>query len=81
MASSTAEIREQALALPAEARLELAYDLLVSLPAAPTANERTDEEWLAEVRRRAQAARSGEPGLAWEDIRDDIASRLGSGGE
>lgn len=80
MPSSAAKIRKQALSLPAEARLDLAYDLLASTPAAPTATERSDEEWLAEIRRRGQAARAGEPGLAWEEVRERIASRLRSRG-
>ena len=37
--------------------------------------DHTDEEWVAEIERRAQAAVSGEPGIPWEEVRAVIMRR------
>jgi putative addiction module component (TIGR02574 family) len=73
MSPTAAQLLADALALPESERTELAVDLLASLPGP---DERTDAEWLAEVERRARAARDGAPGVAWPDAREQIRAAL-----
>jgi hypothetical protein len=77
MESTADEVRQRALDLPEAARAELAYELLESLPEAPVSLARTDEEWIAEIERRARAAIAGAPGLAWAAVRAHIETRIG----
>ena len=42
----------------------------------PLRPQRSAEEWVAEIERRARAAMAGEPGLLWEEVRSSIEWRL-----
>ncbi len=69
------QVLEQALQLDEEERVVVANSLLESVEA-PPADRRSDEEWIAEIERRAQAALAGSPGLTWADARSRIERRL-----
>jgi putative addiction module component (TIGR02574 family) len=59
------------LTLPEEERLDLAEQLLSSLPA--------DEEWLAELERRARRALADpNGGEAWDVVKRRLAARIAS---
>jgi putative addiction module component (TIGR02574 family) len=66
---------KEALELPAEDRREIAETLLASL--APDDN-RSEDEWRAELERRARGALAGEPGVSWTDARAMLERRFGS---
>lgn len=70
------KLRAEALALPADARADLARILLESLH-----EEEADPDaaavWAAEIDRRAQAIADGTAKLVdWEDARERITARL-----
>lgn len=59
------------MTLPEEERLDLAEQLLSSLPA--------DEEWLAELERRARRALADpNGGEAWDVVKRRLAARIAS---
>jgi hypothetical protein len=63
-----------ALELTSHERADLAYEILNSLETKPV--ERTDDEWIAEVEKRARAALEGAPGTPWPEARQQIAKYL-----
>jgi putative addiction module component (TIGR02574 family) len=65
-----AQLLEEALRLSEQERAVLASALLDSIP--PAGADRTSEEWIAEIKRRARAAQAGDPGLSWEEVRSKI---------
>lgn len=67
MRESGKKILKQALLLRDNERAEIAAELLDSLPPAGPGEARSDDEWIAEVERRARAALAGSPGVSWED--------------
>ena len=69
------QVLEQALQLDEEERAVVANSLLESIEA-PPADRRSDDEWIAEIERRARAALAGSPGLTWTDARTRIERRL-----
>ena len=73
---SARKILKQALLLPGKERAELIAELLDSLPPAGPTQARSDEEWIAEVERRARAALGGSSALSWEQARAEITERL-----
>ncbi|MDO8433571.1 MAG: addiction module protein [Candidatus Binatus sp.] len=62
--------------LPDAERAELVSELLDSLPRPTTGDERSDEQWIAEVERRAREALSGSGGLSWEAARAQVSEHL-----
>jgi putative addiction module component (TIGR02574 family) len=74
MTDSARQVLSHALALSSEDRADIAYELLSSLEAKPV--QRDEEEWLAEVERRAREALAGAPGTPWPEARERIAERL-----
>jgi len=66
---------DDALSLPEDERADLAAELLASLAPATRAEARSEEEWLAEIERRARVARGGSPGVSWEAARVEIERR------
>jgi putative addiction module component (TIGR02574 family) len=76
---TAARLLDEALKLPDQERADLAAELLASLVPATPAETRSDDEWLAEVERRARAALSGNPGIPWETARAQIQKRLRQG--
>jgi putative addiction module component (TIGR02574 family) len=75
MLRTAEQLLEEALQLSEDQRAELTWGLLDSF-GPPPAENRSDEEWLGEIERRARAALSGEPGVSWEDARAEIRHRL-----
>ena len=69
------QILEQALQLNEEERVVGASTLLESVEASPP-DRRSDEEWMAEIERRARAALGGSSGLAWAEARARVEERL-----
>lgn len=76
MAKHAVQVLREALELPEDERAELVCDLLDSFGASPSHQERSDEEWIEEIERRARAAIAGEPGLPWDEVRSSIERRL-----
>ena len=68
--SNAKRLLAEALTLPEAEREELAATLLDSLEAAPHGLSIDDR---AEIERRAADARSGAPGLPWEEVRRTVA--------
>ncbi len=57
-------------------RAEMIAESLDSLPPAGPSEARSDEEWIAEVERRARASLAGSPGVSWEQARAEIIGHL-----
>ena len=76
MAQSVNKILKQALLLPDNERAEVVAELLDSLPPVGPSEARSDEEWIAEVERRARAALAGSSALSWEQVRTEITEYL-----
>jgi len=76
MARPAEKVLQEALELPEQERADVVFGLLDSFGAPRHAPERTDEEWIVEIERRAQAAIDGEPGVLWEEARSAIKRRL-----
>lgn len=66
MSPSGKQLLKDALQLPQEERAALAGELLDSLEPIGPSQRRSEQEWLAELKRRAQDALSGKPGLTWD---------------
>ncbi len=64
----------EALRLPERDRAAIAAELLASLPPCGVLQE-GDEDFSAEVERRAERVRSGEsPGLDWNDVLEELSA-------
>jgi putative addiction module component (TIGR02574 family) len=74
--SETKKVFEKALALAEDERAELVAELLNSLPPSGIGQERSDEEWISEVERRARTALTGSPGVSWEEARAEVTKQL-----
>jgi len=68
------DVLDAAMRLPVEDRARLATDLLTSLGAPD--DGRSEEEWLTELERRAEAADAGAPGIPWAEARQRIEDTL-----
>ncbi|MCA9727759.1 MAG: addiction module protein [Candidatus Eisenbacteria bacterium] len=72
---NTDKLREAALALPADQRAHLAYDLLHSLEGPPDPD--VDSAWIAEIEKRARELADGTVvPVDWADARERIRQRL-----
>jgi putative addiction module component (TIGR02574 family) len=76
MGTNATRIREEALQLPEEERANLAADLMESLSSPIPLDHVSDEEWLAEIGRRADRAQNGQPGIPWEQVEANVHRRL-----
>jgi putative addiction module component (TIGR02574 family) len=76
MASTADRLLEEALKLTPDERARIVAELLATLEPDLPSQQRSDEEWLREIERRARAAVAGSPGVAWPDARDQIRDRL-----
>jgi putative addiction module component (TIGR02574 family) len=76
MASAVERLLSEALKLAPDERARIVAELLATLEPDAPSQHRSDEEWIREIERRARAAVSGSPGVAWPDVRDQIRSRL-----
>ncbi len=74
MSGAKERLLNEALGLSEEERAEIAAELLASLGPEDT---RTDEEWLAEIERRARGALQGSPGISWEEARAKLERKFG----
>jgi putative addiction module component (TIGR02574 family) len=74
--TSSARLLEAVLALPEDERLQVASEILASVDG-PREGD-WDSAWLAELDRRAKAAKGrGETAADWTDVRARILQRLG----
>ena len=71
---SIEQIREAALALPRDERLELADTLYCSLmDQSDPESLQLHPDWEAELNRRSEELESGKvPGIPWEDVRKEL---------
>ena len=69
MTDAAKRVLEDALRLSGEQRAEVAAELLASLGPPGPGSDRTDDEWIAEIERRARAAESGVKGIPWPEVR------------
>jgi putative addiction module component (TIGR02574 family) len=69
-------LRDQVMQLPPEERLELAYDLMESVPEADNEFELTDEQKAEIDRRMAEHERDPSTAVPWEEVRARLWSRL-----
>lgn len=76
MARSTQQLFKDALQLPDQQRAELVIELLDSLTPAEPGQASSDAERLGEIDRRARAAQAGVPGIAWEEVCNQVLDRL-----
>lgn len=73
------KVLEEALSLSEDERLDLAEQLLSSLPASLPASLPSDSEWLAELERRARRALADPSGgEAWEVVERRLDARFAS---
>jgi putative addiction module component (TIGR02574 family) len=76
MTAEVSELLKKALALPPEARAELADSLLESLDAEP-ADEGVEAAWSVEIQRRIEEIDSGKVQMIpYEEVRRRLAARL-----
>jgi hypothetical protein len=76
MSQTPQQLLKDALQLPEDQRAGLVAELLESLEAPVLSQQRSEEEWLAEIQRRARAAISGQPGLSWDQALAKVTDRL-----
>jgi len=70
-------LRDQVMQLPPEERLELAHDLLESVPDAGNDFELTDEQKAEIERRMAEHERDPESAIPWEVVRERLRAKYG----
>jgi putative addiction module component (TIGR02574 family) len=76
MTSAARKLLQDVLALPEDERLELASEILASVDGPADAD--WEATWLAELDRRAEAARArGGASSEWTEVRGRILKRLG----
>jgi putative addiction module component (TIGR02574 family) len=81
MTAEVSELLKKALALPLEARAELADSLLESLDAEP-ADEGVEAAWSVEIQRRIEEIDSGKVKMIpYEEVRRRLAARLADAGK
>jgi Putative addiction module component len=76
MTNAADRLLDEALKLAPDERARIVAELLATLEPDSLSQRRSDEEWIREIERRARAAASGSPGVAWPDARDQIRNRL-----
>lgn len=78
MAMQRNDLRQEALALPGEARAELAADLLASLDGPPDQDlDDVQAQWASEIEDRARRAIAGEStGQDWTAVRQRLSDDL-----
>ncbi|AUX20478.1 uncharacterized protein SOCEGT47_009500 [Sorangium cellulosum] len=74
MIDAAERILHEALELSEQERVEIAAELLSSLG---PPDLRSDEDWIAEIERRASAAGAGSPGIPWGQARAELERELG----
>ncbi len=80
MTQDATELLKRALALSEDERAELAGSLLESLDSPPEDPEAVEAAWNEEIARRIEDLDSGKAKtVPWEDVRDQISSKLTHG--
>ncbi|MEJ0077853.1 MAG: addiction module protein [Alphaproteobacteria bacterium] len=70
-------LRDQAMELTPEERLELGYDLIESVPEADDEFELTDEQKAEIERRMAEHERDPGSAIPWEIVREELRAKYG----
>ncbi|MCA8923413.1 MAG: addiction module protein [Planctomycetes bacterium] len=76
MTEAVQNVLDQALKLSVKERAALAAGLLASLDGEPEPQDEVDAAWTAELRKRLDRVRAGEPGIPWETVQEEIEARL-----
>jgi putative addiction module component (TIGR02574 family) len=76
MASAADRLLDEALKLEPDERARIVAELLATLEPDLPGQQRSDQEWVREIERRAREAAAGNPGVPWADAREQIRSRL-----
>jgi putative addiction module component (TIGR02574 family) len=76
MATAADRVLDDALKLAPDERARIVSELLATLEPDVPGQQRSDEEWIREIERRARAALAGSPDVSWADAREQIRSRL-----
>jgi putative addiction module component (TIGR02574 family) len=70
MTSRAQKLLQEALALPADDRADVAAELIASLEDPGDRIEDVEAEWAVEIERRARRVLAGEsPGIPWDDVK------------
>jgi putative addiction module component (TIGR02574 family) len=76
MATAADRVLDDALKLAPDERARIVSELLATLEPDVPGQQRSDEEWIREIERRARATLAGSPDVSWADAREQIRSRL-----
>ena len=77
MTGEAATVLREALRLPLDERAEVATELLSSLDDGLGEEAQSSEAaWRDELERRATLSRSGDSGVEWSELRDQLRSKL-----
>jgi putative addiction module component (TIGR02574 family) len=76
MASAADRLLDEALKLAPDERARIVAELLATLEPDLPGQQRSDQDWIQEIERRARAAAAGNPGVPWAVAREQIRSRL-----
>ena len=76
MTDDARKVLGNALHLSNEDRAEVIDGLVASLESVGPGADRSNEEWVAEIERRAREARAGTRGTPWPEARRRIEDRL-----
>jgi Putative addiction module component len=76
MASAADRLLDEALKLAPDERARIVAELLATLEPDLSGEQRSDQEWIRVVERRARAAAAGSSGALWADAREQIRSCL-----
>ena len=76
MTSTADRLLGEVLKLHPEERARIVTELLATLEPDLPSQQRSSDEWIQEIERRARAAVAGSPGVPWPEARDRIDSRF-----
>lgn len=76
MSTDAERLLAAVLELSDQERAEVVLAPLDSLEPDVPGLDRGDDEWIAEIERRAQAALAGSPSVSWDDARRHVEERL-----
>ena len=76
MTEDAKKVLHEALQLSGDDRAEVVDGLLASLDSPGPGLDRSNEEWIAEIERRAREALAGTSGTPWPEVRRKIEDRL-----
>ncbi|MBI4600659.1 MAG: addiction module protein [Planctomycetes bacterium] len=76
MSRNAQSLLEEALRLPDDQRANMVAELLRSLPPPQASHDRSNEEWIAEIERRARRGMAGEHAIPWHEVRERAEAKL-----